>query len=59
MRNEINLNGRAFKYQFDLEIQKIVLLKTIEIPKSSYLEVVWRRKQKNISTKVKPEVRGT
>lgn len=33
MKNDININGRAFKFQFDLEIQKIRLLKAIDIPK--------------------------
>ncbi len=59
MKSDLNTSGRAFQFQFDLEIQKIKLFKNIEIPKSSYLEVIWRRGQKNISTKVKPEVKGT
>ena len=47
-------NGRAFQYQFDLEIQKIKLLKPIDIPQPAFMEIVWRRGQNNITTKIKP-----
>lgn len=50
--------GRAFQYQFDLEIQKIKIMKSIDIPSSSFMEVIWRRGQNNITTKTKAEVKG-
>lgn len=53
-KHDIQGNGRAFQYQFDLEIQKLKLLKAIDIPQPAFMEVVWRRGQNNISTKFKP-----
>ena len=58
-KSDMPSNSRGFQYQFDLEIQKIKLIKPIDIPQPAFMEVVWRRGQSNITTKIKPEIKGS
>lgn len=50
----VTQTGRAFKYQFDLEIQRVFL----EIPFPCVVEVSWRRGNKSIQTKNKIDLQG-
>ena len=46
--------GRAFKYQFDLEVQRVYL----EVPFPCFVEVSWRRGNKSIQTKNRLELQA-